>query len=895
MDIFYHTAEGVVNTAQRQLNGGVFAFILDQLENSPQFLDGFRLSPFSTHFVNTINSGGYLAGIFFGVLWCVGLLAGFAYMWHFRCHNETPFHTQQAAVNQAPPSVFKTGEIESSKKLKSSLRCHTLKSNWLWIAFQCVAFTVMIGLLLFLCVLGFIASYSLYSSLISKPHSLSIDSNPTSFTGSNGLFPGITSALRNARKFMSEFLDEARISTKPALDNFIRATVAMQNRTVYDFNALLFNMLGIDRAFELGDKLGSHTVNLLNFVTSLKSHLIKYVDTVSSLSMAIARWNGYMEQLHVEKILTTPKSCEANSECMLPILAQAEVTVSSNRGLDRFDFAIALNFVTDAQNRTPEVIEEQLKSARLLASRQLERTMERMRTVVDIPGSLRNLTEQNWIKLARSLDSSIGLIDNLADFVPKKIYPVAAVGANYIFAICCLIWLVMFVIAIGISILLYHFHCVSAIIKSRTRQKIRSSTSFVLIVLVFCVFVSCVLFLVAGYAHTEFCRYISSESAVTEPSFSDTTRTSRTFFVLDIHMNTFLDHNWNKIIEMAFENGGSSIEGIMPLPKIRSPLYALIVACKDNAGILDAFDAIESFNFSTLNKPEMINEFISKGRAIMRDTLQELNASEMFPPALTESVQLAFRLDDFLIPFDKVRRELPRNFLNVTTQNATMLISGTELANFWRDYYLFLKRTNLTMETLTRADELASFVFNLSSEIKSLLESVDESLQRLAKLQKIGSTVLELQGIFANLANQLRNREDLISKALELYDSHVANILPKKVEELILEYGPPLLREVGRCRKLHDAYSAGVSAFCNHVVEPLNGVWLFAGVCLLLSTLLVFFGLFLLLNKIPTFPQGVMANSSERLYITVHEQSGVKSGQTLSCLNGERANQPSRV
>ena len=885
MDAFYHAAEGVVSTSQRNLNGGVFTFILDQLKNSHQFVYDFHSSQFFTHFLNIINSGGYLAGIFLGVLWCMGLLFGFAYIWCLRCRNKIPLNAQ------SPSGVCKTSEIESPRKFRVFLRCRKLQSNWLCIAFQCVTFIVMVGLLFLLCILGFVASYSLHSFLIAKPQPLSSTANPTFTESVRGLIPGITSALQNTRIYMSEFPTEARIATKSAVDNLIQATVEMQNKIAYEFNALLLNMLGIDRAFDLGDKLGSHTVNLLNFVTPLKRHLIKYTDTVSSLSMAIARWNGYMEQLHAEKNLTTMKSCEVNSVCELPILAQAEVSVSSNWRLPQFDFAIALNFVTDVQNRTPEVIEEQLKSARLLAERQLERTMERMRAEIDIPGCLRNLTEQNWNSIAENLNSSIMFIDNLTDVIPKKLHPVAVIVSKYIFAIFCLIWLAMFAIALGISMLLYHFHCVPASIKSRTRRRIRSATSFVFIILVFCVIVSCMLFLMAGYAHTEVCRYISSERAVTEASFSGT----RGLFVLDTYVNTFLDQNWNRIVELANRIGEVNGRAKIPLPKIRSPMHALSVACKQNAGILDAFGAIESFDFSLLNRPEMTNEFVAKARVIMRDTLMELDTSEMFPPALTESVQLASRLDDFLIPFDKVRQELPRNFINVTTQDTAMLMSGTELASLWQENYSFLKRTNLTTETLARADELASIVFNLSSEINSLLESVDESLLKLAKIQRIGSTVSELQGIFDNLMNQLRNRDDLTSKAMELYDSHVAKVMPKKAEELVHKYGPPLLREVGRCRKLHDAYSTGVSAVCDLIVGPLNGLWFFSGFCVLLTTLLISLGLPLLLHKIPSFPHAVMNANNEGLYINTCEPDGAKSGQTLSSLNGVRVVQSREI
>lgn len=894
MDLFYHAATGVVNTAQRNLDGGIFSFILDHQMDAPEVAQSIDIPTASTHFVNKISSGGFLAGIFFGLLWCVGLLVGFFYIWWLKCRKSTPLTSLRITNQQSSIESCKTNGIESPKKTKLFLRRRRLQSNWMCIAFQCVGFTLLAGLLFLFSILGFAASYSLHSSLTAQPPASSSSQNLTFMSENWGIFPGIASALQSARIYSTDFLNNVRVSTAPAVDKLIQATVEMQNQTTYNFNALLQNMLGIDRAFDLADKVGAHTVNLLNLVNPLKSHINEYTDTISSLSMAIARWNGYMEQLHIERNLTAMKVCDANSSCELPVLANAEVTVSSNWRLPRFDFAIALNFVTDAQNRTPEVIEEQLRSVRLIASKQLDKTFEKMKAEIDIPGSLRNLTERNWVMLAEKLNGSSAIIDNLTEIIPKKFHPIVVVGSNYGLAICCLIWLFMLSIALGIAVLLYYFHCVNGAIKSYNRKKIRSAASFVLIILIPCIAASCVAFLISGYAHTEICRYISLDRAVMTSTYDDSGN-RHVSFVLDNYVNAFLDQNWDGIVEGIKKTLHEGEDKQLPIPRIRSPIYALNVACRNNAGILDAFGAIDTFNYSALNKPDLAQEFVAKGRKVMRDTLLELNLTEMFPSAATESIHLGALLDDFLIPFDKVRQELPRDFLNVTSQNKTRLMAGTELVDLWQDYYSFLNKSKLPTETLTRADELASSVFNLSAEIKTLLEQVDEILQKLEKLKKIKSTASELQGIYENLVDQLRNREDLITKALDLYDNHVAKELPQKSEDLIYQHGPSLLREVGRCRKLHDAYSSAVTAVCDFVIEPLNGIWFFAGLCVFLSTILVVLGLLLLLHKIPPFPHAVAVDVGEPLCIVPHEQSGLKPGQNLTSLNGVRVVQPQSI
>nr|CDS33370.1 conserved hypothetical protein [Hymenolepis microstoma] len=891
MEAFYHAATGVANTAQRNLDGGIFTFILDRQTDSPEITQSIDDEMIFTHFINKISSGGFLAGIFFGLLWCICLLAGFFYIWWLRCRKTSPLSALRLMKHKSSVESCKTNSIESPKKSKLFLRRRQLQSNWLCIAFQCIGLSTLVGFLLIFSILGFVASYSLHTSLTTQPPSFSSTQNLT-FTSNNwGLFPGVASALQSVRTYSTNFLNNVRVSTAPAVDDLIQATMEMQNQTTIKVNDLMHSMLGIDRAFDLADKVGSHTVKLLNLVNPLKNYINEYTDAMSSLSMAIARWNGYMEQLHGEKNLSATKVCDGNVTCVLPVLSDAEVTVNSNWRLPRSDFAIALNFVTDAQNRTPEVIKEQLTSARQIASKQLDKTFEKMRAEIDIPGSLRNMTEQNWFILAEKLNAVNTVIDSLSEFILSKIFPITKVGSNYNLTICCLIWLFMLGVVLELSVLLYHFHFTNSTIKSQNRKKIRCASSFLLIVLILCIFVSCMLFLVSGYAYTEICRYISPDHAVLEHSYDEPGKYQESF-VLDTYINSYLDQNWDTIVEKIKKTLNDTKDEVMPIPRIRSPIYALNVACRNNAGILDAFGAIDTFNYSALNKPELTQEFVVKGRKIMRETLIELNVTEMFPPSTTESIQLGSLLDDFLIPFDKARQELPWNFLNVTSRNKTFLMTGTELAALWRDYYAFLSKGNLPVETLERADELANIVFNLSAEITELLESVDIILQGLENITKIGSTALELQSIYENLVDQVRNREDLIAKAMNLYDTHVAKDLPQKSKELIHKYGPALLREVGRCRNLHDAYSAGVTAVCDFVIEPLNGVWFFAGLCILLSTILITLGLLFLLHKIPPFPHVVAVDANEPLRIAPQEQSFLKPGENLTSVNGVRIVQP---
>lgn len=856
--MFYSVAKSVASSAQRNLDGGVFTFFLRHYSNISQISRDSSPPPFSAHFVSTIHSSGFMVGIFFGLIWCVGLIIGVCYLGWLRHLKSSSAKRMRA--NSQPDTIdvpesdrINTRKCQLSTKSKFFLHRRRLQSKWIYLTCQWVLMTSLATLLFVACILGFVTSHSLHNSLTTIP----VNSSTPNAYPQKGLFPGLAQAVENARLYLTGFYNETRQATRSSVEQLIEATVKMQNETTYDFNAQLFSMLRIDRAFELGDKLGEHTVRLLNLVVPLKKHYNDYTDTMSSLSMAIARWNGYMEQLHVERKRGAMDACESNVACEIPFLAQAEISVSSHSRLPHFDFAIALNFVTDAQKRTPEAIEEQLNSSRLLASKQLDRTIERMRTELDIPGSLRDLTEKNWQNIATKLTDPLKTIDELAEIIPAKFSAPISVASKYLLAFGWFLWLIMLSIDLLVAWLVYQYHHVPKTIPSSKRRRIRCAASVGIVFLISTVMISCVIFIVAGYAHTELCRYISPGSAISYVSFDESSNPQPNF-VLDAHVNSFLDENWSEIVRIAEEMNKDNSDDDVPIPRIRSPIRSLTVGCKTNLGILDAFEAVDTFNYSVLNKPEMTNGFVEKGRLIMRDALLELNATEMFPTALTESVQLASRLDDFLIPFDEVRQQLPWNFLNATTGTGnTTLMSGSTLSSMWNDYFNFLKVNDFPIETLARADELARNVFNLSSEIATLLKSVDGSLQQLEKILKIGPTVNELQGILDNLMDQLRNREDLIVKAMQLYDTRVAAELPRKADLLIHQHGPPIIREVGRCRRLFEAYDAAVSGVCDSVVGPLNGLWLFSGLCTLLSTVLISLALCLLLHKIPPFSHPV--------------------------------------
>ncbi|KAL7061884.1 hypothetical protein AAHC03_0596 [Spirometra sp. Aus1] len=920
MNAFYAIATGVADGAQPTLDGGLFSFILENYVRFSAFQQNsseLDKRSYSAHFVSTIGSGGFFAGIFFCVVWCIGLLTGFGIMWWFqyrKTSSRAPFslaHKYQTAAHEAQkcanPAFMKRPGIDiphqksgsnnanglrptSATKSVFFLTRRRLHSHWMCLAAQFMGIFILVFLILITAILGVITSSSLHSNLVTEANISSPVLPDNGGFRQQRVFPAAATALANIRAYLKDFINSTRSATLPTVYQLMEDTEDMQNKTATKFNNLLFDQLGVQKAFELGEKLGDHTVRLMQLALPLKKHVHEYVDAVSDLSLTIARWTGYMEQLTTEQ---NPQACLIKQNCSSTEWHLSELSVRSDWRLNQFDFAIALDFVAGVQNKTPESIAAELTRSRSLADQNLVKTMERMSIELNIPDTIRNLTESQWENLAVHIDGALEILDKTADDVVVQAFETSVFASNRLLAVGCALWLSTTLVAIGIIWLLCQFHCVAVDISARGRRKIRCAVSVAFLFLVLAVLFSCAFFLAGGYAHTEICRYIKPNHAATvvtaEPIMQDGALhplSSRVHFALDVHLNSFLDKNWQQIVDMAAEIQAKTGGEVLPVPRIRSPIKALSVGCRDNLGVLDAFDAIDTFDFSVLNKPELTARFIEVGKSVMRQSINDLNATEMFPSSLMESLQMAARLDDFLIPFEDVRASLPRDFLNITKTEdgnlTTALLSGEQVAAIWDDRLIRLNRSGYAADVLSRADELAHRVFNQSAKVTTLLNSIDKSLQELSKLKRIGPTVSALQKKVDNLVSQMSDKPGLIAMAMDLFDEHIARKLPAQADFLIRRRGPSLIRDIGRCRRLHDAYVAVTSAACDGVVGPLNGIWLFSGLCVFMITIALLLGLSLLLHKLPVLPE--LESEKHQPPPTDGKQSAVDSDVAAGCV-----------
>uniref|UniRef100_A0A0X3NXX4 Prominin-1-A n=1 Tax=Schistocephalus solidus TaxID=70667 RepID=A0A0X3NXX4_SCHSO len=920
MNAFYTMATDVADGAQPILDGGLFSFILENYVRISDFHSNGSESEdrsYSSHFVSTVSSGGFFAGIFFCVVWCIGLLTGFSIIWWFRYRKtasgrapsifvykyRTAAHETKTYASPAlkRPSVdipnptsgsnsFNGLRPKPATKSVFFMTRRRLQSNWMCLAAQFTGIFILVFLIFITAVLGVITSSSLHSNLVTEG---SINSPILPDNGGFRLqkvFPATTTALASIRAYLENFINSTRSTTLPTVYQLMEDTEDMQNKTAAKFNDLLFDQLGVQKAFELGEKLGDHTVRLMQLALPLKKHVQEYVDAVSDLSLTIARWTGYMEQLTTEQ---GPHACQTERNCNSTEWYLSDLSVRSDWRLNQFDFAIALDFVAGVQNKTPESIAAELTRSQSLAAQNLAKTMEQMSVELNIPDTIRNLTESQWEHLTVHIDGVLEMLNETAETVVTQAFETSVFASNRLLAVGCVLWLSTTLVALGIIWLLCQFHCVSVDISSRGRRKVRCAISVAFLFLILAVLFSCAFFLAGGYAHTEICRYIKPDHAATvviaEPILQEgapRSLSSRVHFALDVHLNSFLDRNWQQITDMAAEIQSKTGGEVLPLPRIRSPIKALSVGCRDNLGVLDAFDAIDTFDFSMLNKPALTARFIEVGKRVMRQSINELNATEMFPSSLMESLQMAARLDDFLIPFEDVRASLPRDFLNITkTENGnltTALLSGEQVAVIWNDRLVRLNQSSYAADVIARADELAHRVFNQSAKVTTLLNLIDKSLQELGKLKRIGPTVSALQKQVDNLVSQMNDKPGLIAMAMDLFDDSIARNLPAQADVLIRSRGPSLVREIGRCRRLHDAYLAVTSAVCEGVVGPLNGIWFFSGLCVFMITIALLLGLSLLLHKLPVFPE-LESEKQQQPSPTHGKQSAADSDTVASC------------
>ncbi|CAH8533442.1 unnamed protein product [Schistosoma haematobium] len=865
MDSIYSSAKAIISRAQPSLDGGIITFTLNNLIKLPSSNNYNNGSSSHTevtiidHILSTYSRTGYALAIVCALLWIIFLIIA-TYITcrqrkRIKKRSETLLYlapTENHTLNTSRETIEIALHKKHSPKSTFYRTRERLQSNWICLAIQFSLLTILTILLGTAVLLGFAACGQLHTNLVSAPtHEESLgrlltitelmQTNPEK----THVFPRVLRALAQIRAYLSEFVPQTKIDIEPVVKNLIQATESMQDRMTNEFNSILFNQIGVTEAFQLGDILGEHVVTLITKCNAIVQSNTAFKHTFDRFKVEFQTW------LRLINIDNTNYDCIGQCNELRSTFYN-NISIRPDSFMPDIHFAIALKFVTTDRNQTAESIQAQLNHGKQLSNNQLEKTKTIMAKQINIPQSIRNMTNKQWDQLIPQLHKAIEEIDKMSILITRSISPKVSSISSLLLTFNLFFWFCILLITIGLIWLIIRYHFIPTEISLHTRNRIRLGASIGFCILIISIILACLFYLIGGYFYTEGCRYINPEQNIiniTEYDPMNQNYIQYTMFPIDAHINTFINRNWPIILSIAKQFTH------MPIPHIRSPIYGLLHNCYKNQGILEALDSIRDYNMKSLNDPQMSNRFINLGKNIMIDSLKSINVNEMFPKETDENLAMASRLDDFIVDYNEVRSKLPKTYLSIQSSidesNNYTLWPIHNMWNLWDNYYTTILSHRLSIEQLNRLNITTEKVRQTIIQLDQIIYDIDQNLLILSKLKKIASHVAKLQETLISLKNIMNNKTILIDQAIELFHQNIQLKTPLEAEKLIIEYGPKIMSKVGQCYRLYTAMNDMNNAVCHGIVSIFNGFWFLLSWVTLIGTLIIIFSLLLLMHKSP--------------------------------------------
>ncbi|CAH8506901.1 unnamed protein product [Schistosoma mattheei] len=812
---YYYISKSNYKSSSTSLDGGIITFTLNNLIKLPSSNNYNNESSSHTkvtiidHILSTYSRTGYALAIVCALLWIIFLIIA-TYLTcrqrkRIKKRSETLLYlapTENHTLNTSRETIEIALHKKHSPKSTFYRTRERLQSNWICLAIQFSLLTILTILLGTAVLLGFAACGQLHTNLVSAP------THEESLGQKTHVFPRVLRALAQIRAYLSEFVPQTKIDIEPVVKNLIQATESMQDRMTNEFNSILFDQIGVTEAFQLGDILGEHVVTLITKCNAIVQSNTAFKHTFDRFKVEFQTW---LRLINIDN---------TNYDC-----------IGQCHELHR--------------NQTAESIQAQLNHGKQLSNNQLEKTKTIMAKQINIPQSIRNMTNKQWDQLIPQLHKAIEEIDKISILITRSISPKVSSISSLLLTFNLFFWFCILLITIGLIWLIIRYHFIPTEISLPTRNRIRLGASIGFCILIISIILACLFYLIGGYFYTEGCRYINPEQNIiniTEYDPMNQNYIQYTMFPIDAHINTFINRNWPIILSIAKQFTH------MPIPHIRSPIYGLLHNCYKNQGILEAFDSIRDYNMKSLNDPQMSNRFIN--------------------------LAMASRLDDFIVDYNEVRSKLPKTYLSIQSSidesNNYTLWPIKNMWNLWDNYYTTILSHRLSIEQLNRLNITTEKIRQTINQLDQIIYNIDQNLLILSKLKKLHHMLLTIELFYQNI--QLKT--------------------PIEAEKLIIEYGPKIMSKVGQCYRLHRAMNDINNAVCHGIVNIFNGFWFLLSWVTLIGTLIIIFSLLLLMHKSP-IDNHQSSSSSGKFYHRNIKRKNLKSN--LSTMVTENSINPNEL
>ncbi|KAL3320476.1 hypothetical protein Ciccas_000831 [Cichlidogyrus casuarinus] len=808
MDVTYQWAKLVVNTANLNFtSGGTIASILNNFVDANSL--NLTLIPITLkdNVAYTFSHSGYPVWITFFVIWFICLIMGCGYLWHMRCRS----------LRKLASSSNQNGKRLPKKQPKFRLKSIRNKTCAL------ILISIFSLLLLTFIVLGIISIVHLYVNVSARVTSSGVLLSPKLIDEQSPnrmlLFPRIFHALSTLDSYLANFVESTLEASEPYVEKLVNATMDMQDESSREFATLLEKLLGTDTLTNNSQQL-IHLMIRIHALLARMSSLDKQFQTLSKNLTKL-----FNDKFDLKASISCPeegayvKRCEELSNDIIYFI-HPEAPKNIIFGKLPVDFVLAGIKMDD--------MEKKQRKAALMKEEQLQKNKAKLLELIDIPSEVRKEAMGKWIEYQDDFMRARELLKVVAINVSRDVQPQVVKYVSIFVGVYSLVWPLLIAVAVFLFWLTFRYFWVQSEIASKSRINTRTIGSVCLVLLSFCLIFMMLIFLAGGYTFTENCRYFDQQRTMMRDGE----------FTLDPHINRFIDWFWPTVEASSKRKAQQENKTYMPLPRPKNLIKGLAVCCRDNVGVLNAFDAVKSYDFSATYDPTLSNRIIDAGRKVLMESLDNLNLDSIITnkerAELTMTDQLETKFD--IIPLTNM------SFFNIKTSSLNLDQMNEFVEELW----------NIVTPEGQKKLQLFKDTFQL---IKTQLESVIDEMKKtkmqynsLGEIAKLGSAI---NTAIDELNKKLSNKDALKKEASALFEREVVNKTEAKGIKQMKRFGPTIMGAAGPCNELHVAFEDLNYGVCHGIVGPLNGIWVFTLFCLLFASFGLLFGLVTMVHRMP--------------------------------------------
>uniref|UniRef100_A0AC35U4P3 Prominin-like protein n=1 Tax=Rhabditophanes sp. KR3021 TaxID=114890 RepID=A0AC35U4P3_9BILA len=274
-------------------------------------------------------------------------------------------------------------------------------------------------------------------------------------------------------------------------------------------------------------------------------------------------------------------------------------------------------------------------------------------------------------------------------------------------------------------------------------------------------------------------------------------------------------------------NHSSIIDGEFAVLKEGRMPSDIIRACGRNETFYKMFGLDNTYHFLDLSTYRQ--EFVSVEKELELYT-QKITAQYNFKEFVDDQFKTALNLIPNMIDVTKWQSDL-------NTENLKKVVNDMELKSYITDLTGFMKTNTLPDNNVEAIKNMLGHLDTIEKDIATPLRNDLNTI--IKNVDKFSSDLNQLNVNFQDIRDKLNNAQLIIVKNIrqEVSASAKAIIAQWKndVEAYLVYVKQRMNEDITTCRPISEIAKGTVSAICNQVIDPLNGMWAAMMLYILLS------------------------------------------------------------